>query len=292
MWRHQFKYAQHRLLFRCLASLFRCRWVLNFRRQVLRMFPYLRMESQATDTIYMSWLVDIDKVRARFPEPLKLWEKDGKTIFSILFYHHHDFGPHRLGPLRKCFGSPKLSNWRFYLAADKIKHGIVFEQIMSDSLFYVISGRLFSDAMPAQYDPRFKLQLQQMQQQLNIQAKIHIDERYHLDVGLKQASGQQLPEQWKAFFPTWQEALQFLVPQQHILLESADQSPQLAQADIRIDADFESIKALTIEQLDCPLLQELEIDLDVPALCFYIPALDFHVLNETCEIPNLAGDQV
>ena len=81
MSRHQFKYAQHHFFFRTMAWLFRFSWILNLRRLIFRYIPYLRMESQAAETVYMSWLVDYDRVKQRFPEPIQLWQKDGKTIF-------------------------------------------------------------------------------------------------------------------------------------------------------------------------------------------------------------------
>ena len=290
MSRHQFKYAQHHFFFRTMAWLFRFSWILDLRRLIFRYIPYLRMESQAAETVYMSWLVDYDRVKQRFPEPIQLWQKDGKTIFSILFYHHHDFGPHCIGRLRKLFGSPKQSNWRFYLAPDQLEHAVVFEQIMVDNFVYVLGGRLLSDAMPAQYDPNFVHQVKQQQDQLTIQVKIEVDATYQLEAKLNQATETALPEVWQQIFPTWQDAIEFFVPQQHVWVERVDQAVKLSQADIRIDTDFDRIKTLQLEQLDCPLLAELGVDLSVPALCFYIPNLDFHVLNEHCSIPKTKLD--
>ena len=288
--RHQFKYAQQHFLCRLITWFLQLSLILNLRRFIFRYLPYLRMESQATDTVYMSWLVDYAQVKDRFPEPAQLWQKDGKTIFSILFYHHHDFGPHRFGPLRKLFGSPKQSNWRFYLAKEQLEHAVIFEQIMVNKMLYVVGGRLLSDAMPAQYDPNFLHQVVQQQDQLQIQARIQIDARYHLEAQLSQAAAQVLPEAWQQIFPSWQDAIEFFVPQQHVWVERVDQIEKLSQADIRIDTDFDSIKALQIDQLNCPLLQELEVDLSVPALCFYIPNLDFHVLNEHCHLAKNNAD--
>ena len=286
MSRHQFKYAQQHVFFRGLAWLFRQSWLLNIRRVIFRMLPYLRMQSQAKNTVYMSWLVDVDQLQARFPEPIQLWQRDGKTIFSILFYHHHHFGPHCFGPLRKLFPSPKQSNWRFYLAPSQLPQAVVFEQIVVDKMLYVFGGRLLSDAMPAQYDPQLKHQVEDGQAGLDIQAKIHMDQRYDLKVHLTQAPEQQLPEDWQGMFESWDAALEFFVPQQHVWVEGVDRPQHLAQADIRIDTDLSQIKAMQIEQIECGLFAELGITADSPALCFHIPELDFHVLNEHCRLPN------
>ena len=278
--RHRFKFAQNRLFFRMIAWLLSLSILLKIRRLMMRFLPFLHLESQATDTVYMSWLVDIDLVKDRFPEPIQLWEKDGKTIFSILFYHHHHFGLHCLGPLRKIFPSPKQSNWRFYLADELVPKTVIFEQIVVDKMLYVFGGRILSDAMPAQYDPHFHHQVKQNDQALDIQAQIEMDATYRLNVHLKSASESALPTHWNHIFKDWDEAIQFFVPQEHVWVECVDNPQKLSQGNIRIVTNFDQIKALKINQIDCPLLHEFNLDPAQPALCFYIPNLDFHVLGE------------
>lgn len=278
--RHLFKFKQENLFFRLFGRLLQSKIVLSLRRWLMRFSPFLRLESQATDTVYMSWLVDIELVRQRFPEPIRLWEHQGKTIFSILFYHHHHFGLHCLGPARKIFPSPHQSNWRFYLAEELLPKTVIFEQIVVDKMLHVMGGRILSDAMPAQYDPNFKHQVQRSEGELKIHAKINMDERYCLDVKLKNIQDQQLTGAWAEIFPNWEDALKFFVPQEHVWVECVDQSEKLSQGNIEIVSDFQQIRPLTIEQIDCPLLSELGIDTDSQPLCFFIPNLDFHVLGE------------
>lgn len=280
MMRHDFKYAQQRWIFRWLVPLFNAPILLKLRRWLMRFSPFLRLESQATDTVYLSWLVDVDLVRHRFPEPIRLWEKDGKTIFSILFYHHHHFGLHCLGPLRKVFPSPRQSNWRFYLADELLPKTVIFEQIVVDQMLYVSGGRLLSDAMPAQFDPNFQHTVQQTEQGLKVQANIYIDKRYHMQVSLASKAEQILPSDWATVFPDWDSAMQYLVPQEHVWVECVDQPMQLSQANIRIETAYQAIQALKLEQLECPLLREFGITEQDQALCFYLPNLDFHVLGE------------
>lgn len=279
--RHLFKFKQHQLFFRLFGRLLRSKIILNLRRGLMRFLPFLRLESQATDTVYMSWLVDVDLVKQRFPEPIRLWEHQGKTIFSILFYHHHHFGLHCFGAARKIFPSPRQSNWRFYLADDLLPKTVIFEQIVVDKMLYVMGGRVLSDAMPAQYDPNFQHQVQTTAHDLNIHAKIQMDERYCLDVKLKNVEGKQLTGQWANIFPEWKDALAFFVPQEHVWVECVDQPQQLSQGNIQIVSDFEQIRALEIQHLDCPLLAEFGIGADSQPLCFFIPNLDFHVMGET-----------
>lgn len=278
--RHNFKFAQNRWFFRAVSWILSLPILLKIRRFIMRFSPFMHLESQATDTVYMSWLVDIDLVKNRFPEPIQLWEKDGKTIFTILFYHHHHFGLHCLGPFRKIFPSPKQSNWRFYLADELVPKTVIFEQIVVDKMLYVCGGRVLSDAMPAQYDPNFHHQVKEHEKGLDIQAGIEMDEKYRLQVSLNTDAEPHLPTQWQNVFETWNEALDFFVPQEHVWVECVDNPQKLSQGNIRIVTDMDDIKALKINAIDCPLLDEFNIDLTEPALCFYIPHLDFHVLGE------------
>lgn len=70
------------------------------------------------------------------------------------------------------------------------------------------------------------------------------------------------------------------MPQEHVWVECVDDSNKISQAEIQVITNLKEIKALKINKIDCPLLTELNIDLNQEALCFYIPQLDFHVLGE------------
>lgn len=290
--RHLFKYRQNNCFFRILGKVFSNGLILQFRRFLYRYLPFLRMESHATDTVYMSWLVDIEKVQDRFPPNVKLWEKNGKTIFSILFYQHHHFGLHCFKKARRLFPSPKQSNWRFYLAEDIISNGVIFEQIVVDNLLYVIGGRLLSDEMPAQYDPSLQHRVQKKlpesqaecsdmsEMAINIEASISIDDLYRLDVSLIQKGDHDIPASWKLFFKSWHEALTYFVPKTHVWVECVDDPKKLSQANIQVDTDFNTIKSLKIKTIECPLLREFGITKEDEVLCLFIPHLDFHVLDE------------
>ena len=94
-------------------------------------------------------------MKDRYPSGVTLWEKNGKTIFTILVYQHQHFGFSFLGKFRKLFPSPKQSNWRFYIEPNQQDKTVIFEQVVVDQKLYVLSGRLASDAMPAQYALQF-----------------------------------------------------------------------------------------------------------------------------------------
>jgi hypothetical protein len=67
-------------------------FILTVRRFFMRLLPFIRFESQVSHIVYLSWLVDIEQVRERYPELVHLWERQGKTVFTILSYQHHHFG--------------------------------------------------------------------------------------------------------------------------------------------------------------------------------------------------------
>lgn len=89
----------------------------RWRRTLMSHLPFAVLESDVTDVIYATWMVDVAKAAALAPAGARLWECEGKTPFTILSYRHGHFGPRLAGPARRLFPSPAQSNWRLYLAA-------------------------------------------------------------------------------------------------------------------------------------------------------------------------------
>ena len=152
--RHRLKLPASKQWLRFLTQVLSCRLLLQLRRLMMRLLPFMRLQSQVSHIVYLSWLVDVDQVRQRYPQHVPLWEKQGKTIFTILTYQHHHFGFSFLAKLRKLMPSPQQSNWRFYLDGTYPKT-VIFEQVIVDQALYVIGGRIASDVMPAQYASKF-----------------------------------------------------------------------------------------------------------------------------------------
>lgn len=75
--------------------------------------PFLTLHSDVRDVVYVSWLVDAAAAQKLVPAGVTLWQRDGKTPFTVLTYRHGHFGPALPGPLRKLLPSPLQSNWRF-----------------------------------------------------------------------------------------------------------------------------------------------------------------------------------
>ena len=245
----------------------------------------MRMESEVKDVVYLSWLVDIEKAQPYVPPGVRLWQQNGKTIFSILTYQHQHFGPAFLGPLRRWMPSPRQSNWRFYVAATpqqtQCEGVVLFVSVVVDQLAYVLGGRLASDAMPAHLASTFQHAVQPATASNFevIVTEIHggtgSAPDLYSDVAL--ATEEQLPEAWQAFFPSWQQAVSYLAVQ-HSALVQLEPGAGIAQGDIAFPVDMARVQPATATKVHGAFLQHLGIQ-SAP-FCFVIPELAFEVLGE------------
>ncbi|MEG0481705.1 MAG: DUF2071 domain-containing protein [Acinetobacter sp.] len=273
--RHTYKNQHKSWIEKSIAFIVHLSFLLNLRRFVMRFLPFLKLQSRVKNIVYLSWLVDIDQVRSRYPQSVKLWEKQGKTIFTILTYQHEHFGFSFLGWFRKFMPSPKQSNWRFYIDPIQQEKTVIFEQVVVDQLLYVLSGRLASDAMPAQYTKPFEHYIKDQ----HIHTNFKIDQQYQLQSSVQISFEKQLPEAWHTFFSSWDEAVRTLADQDHAWVEWVDQPKKLSQGDIEMPIDFSQIQAAQVLSIHCPLLKEWGVD-EQDVFAFVIPELDFYVQNE------------
>ena len=274
--RHRLKLSISNAVLRFLAPILSCGLLLQLRRRMMRRLPFMRLQSQVSNVVYLSWLVDVEQVRLRYPKDVPLWEKDGKTIFTILTYQHQHFGFSFLGKLRQFMPSPKQSNWRFYLDDSQPKT-VIFEQVVVDQVLYVLGGRLASDVMPAQYASMF----QHQRAEHVIHTEMSVDEHYSLKSDVKMIKEKQLPDAWQQLFCSWDDAVEFLVDQDHAWAEWVDQPTRMSQGDIQMPVQFQQIQAAEILSLNAPqLLQQFGLDQDAEAFAFVIPSLGFYVVGE------------
>ena len=274
--RHQIKNKDLNWIMKFIAYLVQSSWLLNLRRALMRVLPFFKLQSRVKNIVYLSWLVDIDKVRSYYPKHVQLWEKQGKTIFTILTYQHEHFGFAFLGRFRKLMPSPKQSNWRFYIEPQQKNKTVIFEQVVVDQKLYVLSGRLASDAMPAQFAQLFIHQKNNSQ----IHTQLHVDECYQLSSTVEINTDQQLPKAWQDLFSSWDEAIRYLVDQDHAWVEWVDQPEKMSQGDIEMPFDFNQIQAAKVLDIHCPLLKDWDVNVQ-EVFAFVVPELDFYVRNES-----------
>lgn len=275
MSRHTYKNKSRNWLESALAWILSFSILLKIRRVLMRFLPFFRLQSRVRNIVYLSWLVDIEQVRHRYPEQVQMLEMQGKTIFTILTYQHEHFGFSFLAGLRKLMPSPQQSNWRFYIQPSQQEKTVIFEQVIVDQKLYVLAGRLASDVMPAQYASKF----QHQRQAQKIDTQIYVDKDYQLSSSVMIESEQRLPTSWQSLFQSWGEAVRYLVDQDHAWVEWTDQVGKMSQGDIEMPFDFSQIQATQVLTVDCPLLKQWNIDMQ-DVFAFVVPELDFYVKNE------------
>ncbi|MEB3767034.1 hypothetical protein [Acinetobacter sp. MD2] len=281
MHKHQIKFKHLSVIQRVLLHLLTCKALLKVRRWLMRYVPFMRLKSEVTDVVYLSWLVDADAVIAQYPDFVPFWQKDGKTIFTILTYQHHHFGLAFLGPLRKFFPSPKQSNWRFYLAPMQANKTVIFEQVIVDQLLYVLGGRLASDVMPAQLAAQFEHCIDSNAEYDEISTQIQLDEQYSFSAQVRTVDQKQLPKTWQPFFNDWSTAVKFLVDQDHAWSQWSDDVGRLSQGNIEMPIQFEQISPAKVQQIQSPeILKQWTTQTEPEVFAFIVPNLNFYVQGE------------
>jgi Uncharacterized conserved protein (COG2071) len=248
-----------------LAKLFNSRRFATYRRAAMSRLPFMTLDSDVVDVVYMNWLVD-EALAAPFAPPgARLWSHQGRTPLTVLTYRHGHFGPRWMGPLRRWMPSPLQSNWRLYLAepladAPPIPT-VAFVYNMMDSLAYVAGTRLFSDALPSHWPARFDF-------------RVTADEAI---IGIAPGDGSAprlVARAARGARAASQDAAVVEVP----TVEGAPARSALATIALPVDAASVEPLLLDTQTLDCPLLQRL--DADPEALCFLLHSVRFSALSE------------
>lgn len=260
-------------------------WVANseriaaVRRCVLSRLPFLQLQSDVVDVVYLTWLVPTAKARRYVPDALELWQRDGLTPFSILTYRHQHFGPALLGPLRKVFASPIQSNWRLYLrdVPDVTPDGrvVLFTHNLLSNLLYVLGARTMSDALPADLPAKFVHQV--CDGTYTTEVIPGSGSSPPLTARVRRVDTAALPSAFERVFKTWREAVEFLALQDAAVAE-AKGTQRLAYAEIELPIDAAKVLATEAVQVSCPVVEQLEPV--GPPLCFVVPKVPFRVRSE------------
>lgn len=261
--------------------------LLAFRRTLLPKLPYLELESDTVNIVYLNWLVNLDAFRDMIPEGVHIQQKNGRALFSVLTYQHSHFGPLFLGPLRQGCPSPLQSNWRFYLSekpdasyphlATAQQAGVVlFVKNILNSTLYTIGSRLMSDGLPSHLAQSFQ--------------HTHSDNTYmtvitaghgsapELFAVCKKQEKKVLPAEFQQWFSDWDSALHYLCPQ-HSAIAYVDHIDRIAHAGIELPIDVTQAQSLDVQQLKIPLLEREGADPSEP-FAFVIPSVNLQVLWE------------
>ncbi|MGV8870519.1 MAG: DUF2071 domain-containing protein [Janthinobacterium svalbardensis] len=264
---------------RLFAALANCTRFANVRQAVMSRLPFLTLHSEVRDVVYVSWLVDAAAAQKLVPAGVALWQRDGKTPFTVLTYRHGHFGPALPGPLRRLLPSPLQSNWRLYL--DHTPQGapavpcVYFLKNIMDSLPHALGTRLFSDILPTHLAAGMTLEVGATQAHCSIASGT--GSAPALDVQADITAEHALDADWHTLFGNWPAAVAFLACQDAAIAH-VPRNGKLVFGEIDLPVDVDQVQALTALRADCGLLAQLP-PLSTP-FAFLVPQVDFKALSE------------
>ena len=264
------------------AALSNSKLLARSRRKFTSFFPFLKLRSDVKDVVYMNWIIEVDKVRHFIPDGLELWEKDGKTIFTILTYRHGSFGPSFLGPFRRLFLSPLQSNWRLYLksAPPNVAQGstVLFLKNSMSSHLYALGTRVFSDVLATHLPRKFNHKKKDSGFETSIfPGKGSAPE---LKCFVEASDEKTIDKVFSELFDSWEEIVDFL-SFQDAAVSYTDRDSIFAFSQIELPIDTSTIQPMELqsEGFLCPMLEELEPIGE--SLCYRIPEVRFLATSET-----------
>ncbi len=264
---------------RLIARLANSTRLANWRHAVMSRLPFVTLASEVADVIYVSWLVDAQAAQALLPPGLTLFQRDGKTPFTVLTYRHGHFGPRLAGPLRRLMPSPLQSNWRLYLdhapaGAPQVPTVFFLKNVM-DSLPHALGTRLFSDILPTHLAAGMTHGVDDKAAHCAIVAGA--GSAPALEVQAQVAGARALDDEWRALFGSWDEAVAHLACQD-AAVAYAPRNGKLALGEISLPVELAKVLPLTPLRADCALLAQL------PAVskpfAFLVPSVPFLALSE------------
>lgn len=241
--------------------------------------PFLTLHSDVRDVVYVSWLVDAAAAQQLVPAGVALWQRDGKTPFTVLTYRHGHFGPALPGPLRKLLPSPLQSNWRLYL--DHTPPGapavpcVYFLKNIMDSLPHALGTRLFSDILPTHLAAGMKLEVGATQAHCGIASGTGSAPALNVQADI--TAEHDLDADWQALFGNWYAAVAFLACQDAAIAH-VPRNGKLVFGEIDLHVDVDQVQALTAWRADCGLLGQLP-PVSRP-FAFLVPEVAFKALSE------------
>jgi hypothetical protein len=256
---------------RLLARLANSRRIAAARRAVFSRLPFLALESDVRDVVYLTWMMDASTAQAMVPAGVRLWQRNGLTPFSILTYRHGHFGPALAGPARRLLPSPLQSNWRFYLEEPG---KVYFVRNVMDRTLHALGTRIFSDILPTHLPGSF----------------VHAREGEEYFTSIEPGAGsaptlaartrvsakRDLPADLASAFASWDEAVSFLACQ-HMAMIEVPGLGRMAESEISLPIPLDEVLPLEVESVRCPMAGA---DSGAP-FCFAVPRVKFRVLSES-----------
>ena len=272
---NRYRHPHNSWLGRAAAGLANSPALARLRRGIMSHLPFLKLESDVRDVVYLTWLIDAAAAEKLIPAGVSLWQCEGKTLFTVLTYRHGHFGPAFLGPLRRLFPSPLQSNWRFYLGPDE--GTVFFVKNVMNSFVHALGTRLFSDVLQTHLAAEFT----HSGDGGRFESLISPGQGSSPSLGCvaELDGGRQLPANFSGLFDDWDHAVKFLAIQ-HKAIALDGRGSRQAESEISLPIDLAQVMPLraSAEQVYCSLLDHLK-PLGAP-FCFMVPSVKFGVLSE------------
>jgi hypothetical protein len=186
----------------------------RFLRALAEIPPPIAMVSDITDVLYVNYVVDAARLERLVPPGLELQRVgDGGrwSVFTFLTFRHGRFGPRLLGPLRRLLPSPIHTNWRIHVRDPRSgRHGIHFVTNAIASTLHALAARLMSEGMPMHVPASAELRFDGGRYLLRLDPGR--GSAPDIEASLKPAPAPATGP-WSAAFPTWNEMLAYVVPQ-------------------------------------------------------------------------------
>jgi hypothetical protein len=194
----------------------------RFLRAWGELVPTLALRSDVRDVVYVSYVVDAERLAVLVPPGLELQRlgPGGRfAVFTFLTYLHGGLGPRLLGPLRRLLPSPIQSNWRIHVRHPPSgRAGIYFVSNAISSTVHALAARLLAEGMPMHVPRHTEL------------ASDAGGCRVRLDPGAGSAPDvaatlrpvpapetEGFDEAFRYCFPSWRDFLAYVVPQDRAL---------------------------------------------------------------------------
>lgn len=268
-------------------ALVACNSLHRLRRWCMQRLPFVQMASDVKDVVYLNWIVDVSDVAALVPRGIELWQRQGKTVLTVLTYRHGHFGPAAAGKLRGLMPSPLQSNWRLYLQDSRdCRRPVLFLKNIMDSALYALGTRLASDVMLTHLAAVFEHHCDAR----GCSSRIEAGEGSAPALRYAAKAGEcVLPDVFAALFQSWDEAVDFLCLREGAYAIPAEGS-RLAVSGIELPIDLATVRPLTLQagSFASPSLAALVRD-HVP-MCFMVPEVEFKVLWERLVPQPVNGD--
>lgn len=275
---NKFIYPSKRLLARLIDNIVNNANILAIRRSILSKLPFVKLESDVCDVVYLNWVVPVELVTPYVPDGVSITTRDGKTIFTILTYKHGHFGPK--GFLRKVCPSPLQSNWRLYV--DQINDRqtdcatVLFVKNIFNSAIHAIGSRLMSDALPSHLADKFTLERGGERYRVDVQGGTGSSPSFSSETIT--TNDKSLPSEFSLFYDSWDEAIVSLCLQDAAIVQAEDVS-RLAIAHIDLSIDPASV--MPLESIGFTAGSFLSnIGATSKPFCFCVPKVKFNVLSE------------